>query len=164
DAQYLRDREFPFALQPGVQGFPFEELHCQEGDTVVLAHLVNGDDVVVLERGRRPRLAQEALPRSVADSQPRPDRLEGHQAGELGQARVSRGTPSGAPGGKVGASPAGGSSGRSWLRRSIRRARVLTVASSCVSAWRSRLTRVSCSGRAASFCAQTSQPCRWSST
>jgi hypothetical protein len=58
---------------------PFEELHRQEGNAAVLADLVDGDDVIVLDRGRRPRLAQEALPGTLAGGHGRQHRLEGHE-------------------------------------------------------------------------------------
>ena len=50
-----------FAAEALVERLALEELHGQEGHAAVLAHLVDGDDVVVLDGRRRLRLAQEAL-------------------------------------------------------------------------------------------------------
>ena len=44
----------PLALEAVVERLAFEELHGQEGDAAVLADLVDGDDVVVLDRRPRP--------------------------------------------------------------------------------------------------------------
>ncbi len=50
---------------------------------MVLAHLINGDDMVVLQSGRGPRLAQEALPGGGAGGQGRMHHLQGHAALQL---------------------------------------------------------------------------------
>ena len=46
-------------------GFPIEEFHRDKGLAVVLADVVNGDDVIVFEGGRRPRFAREAFAKVV---------------------------------------------------------------------------------------------------
>ena len=62
DAEHLGQRELALALQSRVERLAFEELHGQEGHAAILADLVDGDDVVVLDRRRGSGLAQEALP------------------------------------------------------------------------------------------------------
>ena len=62
DAQDFRQRQPAFAPEPVVERFALEELHRQERDAAVLADLVDGDDVIVLDRRGRLRLAQESLP------------------------------------------------------------------------------------------------------
>ena len=83
DAQHLGHRQLALALQALVERLAFEELHGQEGHAAVLADLVDGDDVIVLDRCRRPRLAQEALPGRCAGGQRRQHRLERHQPRQL---------------------------------------------------------------------------------
>ena len=78
DAQHLGHRELALALQSHVQRLAFEKLHGQEGHAAILADLVNGDDVVVLDRRRGSGLTQEALPGTLAGSQGRQHRLEGN--------------------------------------------------------------------------------------
>ena len=56
DAQHFRQRQLGFALEAVIERFAFQELHGQEGDAAVLADLIDGDDVVVLEAAAaRPR-------------------------------------------------------------------------------------------------------------
>ena len=63
DAQHLGQRQArPSRSQPVLQRLAVEELHGQERHAAVLADLVDGDDVVVLDGGGGPGLAQEALP------------------------------------------------------------------------------------------------------
>jgi hypothetical protein len=47
----------------GAEAGSVDELHDEEGDAAVLAHVVHGDDVGVVQRGRGTRLAHEALAR-----------------------------------------------------------------------------------------------------
>jgi hypothetical protein len=54
----LRDRERHLGQQP-IERRAFHELHCDEGDAVRFVDLVDGDDVRVVERGGRARLAHE---------------------------------------------------------------------------------------------------------
>src|SRR5438105_12230043 len=42
------------------EGPPRDELHRQEDDALVLAHVEDGDGVGMIERGGRPRLAQRS--------------------------------------------------------------------------------------------------------
>ena len=65
---------------PVVQRLALEERHGQEGDAAVLADLIDGDDVVVLDGGRGPGLAQEALP----------GRGPGGQAGSMALSATAR--------------------------------------------------------------------------
>jgi hypothetical protein len=57
----LGDREVGLSPQKILQRLALEQRHGQEGNAVVLADLVDGHDVIVLQVGRRPRLAQKAL-------------------------------------------------------------------------------------------------------
>jgi hypothetical protein len=58
DSHHLGGRQATLALQPGVERFAHQQRHGQEGDASVLAHLVDGDDVVVLDGRCRSRLVQ----------------------------------------------------------------------------------------------------------
>src|SRR5262249_4841521 len=60
DAQHLGDGRLAAALQPLRQRHAGEQLHDQVGDAVGLADLMDGDDVVVRQRGDGPGLAEEA--------------------------------------------------------------------------------------------------------
>jgi hypothetical protein len=64
-----------------------EEAHGEEMAAVVLAHLVDGDDVRVVERGRRLRLVAEAMDGGLVGEPGAQDHLERHGAAE---ARVAR--------------------------------------------------------------------------
>ena len=57
-----------------------EQLHDDEQPPVVLAHVVDGDDVGVAEPGARLRLAEEAGAKLVGDLDVARDDLEGHEA------------------------------------------------------------------------------------
>ena len=83
----------PSRLQAVVERLALEELHGQEGHAAVLADLVDGDDVIVLDRRRRLGLAQEALPGAGAGGQGRQHGLEGHQALAAGDPRPGRRRP-----------------------------------------------------------------------
>ncbi len=61
DARRLADRRAVAGAQPLLQAAPAQQLHRQEWHAAVFADLVDGDDVIVLDLRRRPRLAQEAL-------------------------------------------------------------------------------------------------------
>ena len=61
DAQGLGQGQLAFAFQAGVERFALEQRHGQVGDAVVLADLVDGDDVVVLDAGGGAGFAQEAF-------------------------------------------------------------------------------------------------------
>lgn len=68
-AKDLGHRERLAALQPLIQRFTVQKLHRQEDDAAVLADLVDADDVIALEGGRGPGLAQEALAGQLAVGQ-----------------------------------------------------------------------------------------------
>ena len=69
------------ALEPVVERLALEELHGQERDAAILADLVDGDDVIVLDwRGRlRPRAGSARRP-TASGGQRRQHRLEGDEA------------------------------------------------------------------------------------
>ena len=66
---------------------PFEQLHGDERDAVVLIDLVDGADVGVVERRGGSRLAQEALERSFVFGHALGEELECHLAPQLGVLR-----------------------------------------------------------------------------
>ena len=70
------------APEPVVERLAVEELHGQERDAVVLADLVDGDDVVVLEGGGGAGLAQEAR-RGRPRGRPRSGRMTFSATGRL---------------------------------------------------------------------------------
>jgi hypothetical protein len=72
------------APEPLLQRFAFEILHHEERNAPVLADLEQGDDVLVPQGRRRPRLAQEAGAGLGIVGQLRPHDLEGDHAPEMG--------------------------------------------------------------------------------
>ncbi len=85
-------RSVSFRAQPVARDHPVEcpaadLLHHQVGDTVALAHVVERDDVRVIERGDRLRLTQEPPPPDRIVSVPRGQNLDRHLTL---QARVAR--------------------------------------------------------------------------
>jgi hypothetical protein len=83
DAEGVGQRQRPLALQPVLQRLAFEQHHGQEEDTAVLADLVDGDDVVVLDGGGHLRLALEAAARVLVGGQRGPHGLEGDRPPQL---------------------------------------------------------------------------------
>lgn len=67
-------------VHPDVQRLPLEELHGQEGKVVFLAHLMDGDDVIALDRRHGPRLAQKALLGGLVQGELRPHDLQRDRA------------------------------------------------------------------------------------
>jgi hypothetical protein len=65
-----------------LEGLPFEELHDEELPALVLADVVDGADVRVIERGRRPRLAQQSIGRGAILGQRKRQELERHGSSE----------------------------------------------------------------------------------
>ena len=63
DANDLADRKLAFPLQIAIETIPLEQLHRDEGNAVFLAHLIDRDDIVMLDFGGRLGLAQETLMR-----------------------------------------------------------------------------------------------------
>jgi hypothetical protein len=61
DAQYVQERQSAFALQPIVECLALQQRHRQERDAALLADLPDGNDVIVIQRRRCTRLAQESL-------------------------------------------------------------------------------------------------------
>jgi hypothetical protein len=85
DAQHLGQRQ-PAAgpLQPLFERLAAEQLHGQERHAAVLADLIDGDDVLVLDGRGQPGLAQEAAVELGVGRQGRPHDLQGHRAAEVG--------------------------------------------------------------------------------
>ena len=77
------DRERPPADLVGERP-PFEQLHRDEGPAVVLADLVDGADVRMVERRRRPRLAREPIERAARLPDHVGQELERHLPPQLG--------------------------------------------------------------------------------
>ncbi len=83
DPQHPGERQRGAPAQPLLQALALEELHGEVGDVLVLADLVDGDDVVVLEGGAGPGLAEEALAGHRVAGELRQDHLQGHGAAEV---------------------------------------------------------------------------------
>ena len=102
DARIVRDRQTvgdlagdldharglqPLPLDRAVERLPGDELHDDERPAVQVADVVDGDDVRVVEQGRQPRLARQALGRDAVRRQLVGDELDGD---EPAQARIAR--------------------------------------------------------------------------
>ena len=61
DAQRLGQGQRPFAAQPRLQRLAQQQPHDEVGDAAILADLIDGDDVVVLDGGGSSGLAEKAL-------------------------------------------------------------------------------------------------------
>jgi hypothetical protein len=70
-------------LQAVGERFTRQALHRQEDHVTLLVDLVNRDNMLVINGGRGPRLAEEALTDARLLGQRRPDHLESHAALEL---------------------------------------------------------------------------------
>ena len=58
-----RQKQFGFKRTPGdavLQGHPVQKLHSDEGATILLADVINGADIGVIQRGRGLRFTLEA--------------------------------------------------------------------------------------------------------
>ena len=89
DAQHFGQRQpAPGPLQPVFEGLATEQLHGQERDAAVLSHLIDGDDVLVVDGGGQPGLAQKSPVVLGAGRQGRPHDFQGHQAPEVGVLRL----------------------------------------------------------------------------
>ena len=83
DAQHLGFRQ-PFLPPPAlVKGLALQQRHGEVGHAVILADLMDGDDVIVDQGRGGLRLAQEAAPGSRAGRQGRFQRLQRDLAMEL---------------------------------------------------------------------------------
>jgi hypothetical protein len=71
------------AAQQAFECFAFQELHRQEGNSSVLGHLVDRDNMIVAHLGRCLGLAQETLPRGRLTGQGRLHHLERDRAVQL---------------------------------------------------------------------------------
>ena len=83
DGHSLAGRQLAVAFQPGAERLAVQQLHGQVRRAAVLAHLVDRDDMVVLDRRRRPSLAQEPCPRRLAGRLRRLHHLQRHAPLEL---------------------------------------------------------------------------------
>jgi hypothetical protein len=89
DAQHLGQRQPATGLpQPVFERLAAEQLHGQERDAAVLPHLIDGDDVFVVDGRSQPGLAQEAPVELGASRQGGPHDLQGHEAPEVGVLRL----------------------------------------------------------------------------
>ncbi len=89
DAQHLGQRQPATGpLQSVFECLAAEQLHGQERDVAILPHLIDGDDVFVLDSRGQPGLAQEAAVELGAGRQGRAHDLQGHQAAEVGILRL----------------------------------------------------------------------------
>ena len=66
DLEHFGQRQHVIAFETFVERFTAQELHGEKWSAAVFAHLIDADDVVVLERRRRPCLAQKAFLRRRA--------------------------------------------------------------------------------------------------
>jgi hypothetical protein len=84
DPQHGRDVQRPVPVDALLQRAPGDARHHQVGQPAGLVgvHGVDGDDVVVDDRGGRLRLAGEPLPRRPAGGQQRREHLDGHGAAQ----------------------------------------------------------------------------------
>jgi hypothetical protein len=70
-------------LEPLLERAPLQQLHGEEGNALVLAYLVDRDDVVVLQGGGRLCLAEKPLPRLLVGGLRTAHHLEGDAAAQL---------------------------------------------------------------------------------
>ena len=84
DPQDEVDRRLLAPIEPAPERQPLEVFHRQEGHAPGLAHLVDRDDVIVLDGRGGPGLAHEAGGRLGRGGQLGSDHLEGHRAEEVG--------------------------------------------------------------------------------
>ncbi len=82
DPEPLRKRQGDSFLDHRVQAGTFQELHHQIGIAVLLAEVINGDDVRTLERSCRPRFRLEAIQQVLVPAAG--DHLDRHVAANLG--------------------------------------------------------------------------------
>ena len=61
--QHRRDCEAPGPAEQRFQAYAPQPLHAQKRDAILFTDVVDGDDVLVFKRRRRPGLAQESCPR-----------------------------------------------------------------------------------------------------
>src|SRR5581483_3004803 len=88
DLQDGVDRQGPVLMpQIVLERLPAQERHRQAGNTLVLLDLVDGDDVIVLDGGRRAGFTHEALAHVVPFHQFGLDHLEGDLALQAGVLR-----------------------------------------------------------------------------
>ena len=85
DAQHFGQWQPPAGpVQPVSKRLTAEHLHGQERDAAVLPHLIDGDDVLMVDCRGQPGFAQESPVKLSAGRQARVHDLEGHQASEMG--------------------------------------------------------------------------------
>jgi hypothetical protein len=82
DPQHLGGGWLRLLAHSRVEGLPFQVFHRQEGDAAVFADLVDGDNVIVLDRGGGAGLAGEAFACRFADAQAGLHRFHGNEAAQ----------------------------------------------------------------------------------
>jgi len=89
DAQHFLHRQpSPRSLQPIFERLALEQLHGQKGNAAILAHLINGDDMLMLDGGGQLCLAQETPMELGVGRQRRLHHLERRRPFELGVFRL----------------------------------------------------------------------------
>ena len=91
-------RELPLLLEHVREVGPLDELHREVQTALDLAGVVDGDDVGMLELGRRARLADEALAELLACGQLRVQQLERDRAPQMHVLRAIDDAHAAAPG------------------------------------------------------------------
>ena len=83
DAQHFGHGQPSLAAQPVFQGLSLEQGHGHEWYAAVLANLVDGDHVIVLDGGGRLGFPQEALAGGEAGTTSRQQHFQSHRATQL---------------------------------------------------------------------------------
>src|SRR5262249_42102993 len=83
DAQHLPQRHRPTAVELLLERWSIDELHDQVGDWALVFDGVDSDDVLVADGGRRPSLADEALPGRAGGRQLWGQDFDGNDAMQL---------------------------------------------------------------------------------
>ena len=93
DPEGLGQGELPFAAEAVGEGLALQEGHRQEEDPAILGRLIDRDDVVVVERGDGPGLAEEPPPRLRAGRERPLHHLQGDRPSSGAGPRPGRRSP-----------------------------------------------------------------------